>query len=119
MNDLYRKKPLADSNTTSAIRMQVGDRVRCDGKRTAWSVRASACSGRYFIATCSIFGVVYYTIIDLLGEVRGPLNIIGHGLDIFTTSGPDEGIDLAVRLLESDEGWTISHRACVPLVVTS
>ena len=87
-----------------------------DGKRTPWRVRAAACDGRYSIATCSVFGRVLYTIVDWQEKIRGPLNIVGQGMGIFTTSGPDPAIDETVRLLEEpDGGWEVSYRNRVPL----
>lgn len=115
----------------------VGDKVRFDGKRTTWRVRAHAAGGRYVIATCSMFGDVYYTVMDRLEEVRGPLNVIGGGVGIDTTDGPDTGIDAAVRMLEArpdpihaeydglpydpeewDTSWEVSRRNRVRLDIT-
>lgn len=99
--------------------------VRFDGKRTPWRVRAEACDGRYQVATCSMFGKVHYTVIDHQEQVRGPLNVIGGGMGIFTTKGPDGKIDEVVAMLEGryPDGialgtWEVSHRNRVTLVVT-
>lgn len=106
--------------------LEVGDRVRFDGKATSWLVRASACAGRYHLATASLFGAVHYTIIDHEQGIRGPMNVIGWGLGIFTTCGDDEAIDAAVRMLEEGYGtdenwyprWEVSRRGQVPLRIT-
>lgn len=42
----------------------MNERVRFDGKRTSWLVRAATKDGRYVLCTCSLFGRVHYTIID-------------------------------------------------------
>jgi hypothetical protein len=98
---------------------QSGDRLQFDGKRTSWLVRATACDGRYSIATASMFGHVWYTIIDTNEGIRGALNIIGGGMGISTTAGPDPQIDECVAMLEDrDDTWEISHRRRVPLNVT-
>lgn len=108
-----------------ALRVKVGDRVRFDNKRTSWRVRAETDDGRYFLATASIFGRVYYTVVDLRENVRGAINVIGGGMSIDTTDGPDEHIDKAIAMLEGrypkDIGrgyWEVSHRNRVPLNVT-
>jgi len=103
--------------------MNVGDRVRFDDSATSWLIRAEARDGRYHIATCALFGRVYYTILDHHAGVRGPLNIVGQGMGITTLAGPDEGIAETVRLLEevSELGsyeWEVSHRNYVPLRAT-
>lgn len=110
-----------------------GDRLRFDGKATSWLVRAQTADGRYSLATASFFGAVRHTIIDWPGGVRGAMNISGHGLSIFTTSGADGAIDEAMAMLEegiADEAqaaadgvpisgqWGISHRNQVRLHVT-
>ena len=113
-----------------------GDRVQFDGKRTSWLVRGTAMDGRYAVLTGSLFGEVYYTIADRLHEVRGPLNVIGGGVGIETTSGPDVGVDDTIRRLEGrpsrfdvehhgkdpdgwDGGlWEVSQRNRVPLIIT-
>jgi hypothetical protein len=91
-----------------------GDRIRFDGKRTSWLIRAQTEDGRYQVATCSMFGRVYYTVIDHHENVRGPLNVIGQGMGIFTTKGPDDAIDNTVSMLESG-GFEVSHRNRVAL----
>ena len=97
-----------------------GERLQFDGKRTSWLVRATACAGRYSIATASMFGRVYYTIIDVQENVRGPLNVIGGGMGIDTISGPDDQIDEVVKRLEGDDltQWEVSHRSRLPLNIT-
>lgn len=76
-----------------------------------------------------MFGRIYYTIVDEIAEVRGAMNVIGGGLGINTTEGPDEAIDEALRMLapgtpEADDivdrlgHWEISHRNRVPLDIT-
>jgi hypothetical protein len=101
---------------------QPGERVRFDGERRTWLVRATACEGRYAIATSNRFGTVLYTIIDRDENVRGPLNTLGGGLGIKTTSGPDPEIDAAVARLEGagewGSQWKVSERNRVPLVIT-
>lgn len=117
----------------------VGSRVRFDGKRTSWLVRACTSKQRYFLATAAIFGKVYYTIIDMEDRVRGAMNISGGGLGIFSTRGPDEEIDGAIAMLEEslqsaakyfaehpeNKGkveysgeWGVSSRNRVPLKIT-
>ena len=114
--------------------LNVGDRVRFDGKATSWLVRATAAGGRYAICTGSIFGVVHYTVVDRLEQIRGAVNVIGYGLGIATTSGPDDGVACAVRMLEHRPdlaltpdadpnawdglSWGVSHRNRVPLHIT-
>lgn len=127
---------LDDIAAITAPVLSVGDRLRFDGKRTSWLVRATAQQGRYAIATATLFGDVHYTIIDRLNDVRGPLNVIGGGMAIATTEGPDEGINETVRRLEArpsplaiaTEGadpdgwdfgqWEVSHRYRVGLNIT-
>ena len=116
--------------------VQVGDRLRFDGKATSWLVRARSEYGRYLLATGSIFGDVYYSILDLDENIRGPLNVIGHGVGIETLSGPDPYIDEAMAMLEGrshpdgcecgefrckihPEQYRVSRRACVPLVIST
>lgn len=73
-----------------------------------------------------MFGNVHYTIIDWQRQMRGPMNVIGWGLGIFTTSGPDPAIDKAIEMLRpslpfpDDEpcGFELSHRGEVPLSIT-
>jgi len=116
--------------------LKPGDRLQFDGKKTSWLVRAT--DDRYALATCSLFGQVYYTIIDENAGIRGAMNIIGGGLGIFTTSGPDPAIDKAMQMLRparpwteeelaagsrpaadwSEGGWEISHRNRVALNIT-
>lgn len=116
--------------------MTPGDRVRFDGKATSWLVRATAAAGRYAVCTASIFGAVHYTVIDRAEQVRGAINVIGYGLGIDTTRGPDAGVDRAVQMLEHrpnlqlhpgadpdgwdplERAWGISHRNRVPLRIT-
>jgi hypothetical protein len=66
-----------------------------------------------------MFGRVYYSVLDLREQIRGAVNVIGGGLGIFTTEGPDESIDDAVRMLQSKNefgyDWVISHRNRVQL----
>lgn len=100
---------------TEPERARVGDRVFFDNKRTSWRVRAQTADGRYQLATASMFGQVFYTVMDFTEDVRGPINVIGGGMDIFTTDGPDEAIDEAVAMLE--DGWEVSHRSRVPLFI--
>ena len=109
--------------TTTTTRPRPGDRVRFDGKSTSWLARAATRDGRYLLLTASMFGKVYYTIIDWQQDIRGAMNVIGHGLDIFTTSGPDPAIDEAIAKLQGDndwhlDQWEISHRNRVSLRIT-
>jgi hypothetical protein len=61
---------------------------------------------------------VHYTIIDWRTYYRGPLNIIGGGLGIMTSHGPDEAIDRTIEMLEEpEETWELSHRNRVPLAI--
>ncbi|GAA1812599.1 hypothetical protein [Nesterenkonia flava] len=100
-------------------KIEPGDRLQFDGKRTGWLVRGITENGRYALATASMFGDVYYTIIDESAGVRGAMNIIGGGLGIKTISGPDPDIDEAIEQLETGEyGWGISHRNQVRLNIT-
>lgn len=95
----------------------IGSRLRFDGKRTSWLARAGTQDGRYLLCTCAMFGKVFYTIIDFREQVRGPMNVIGGGLGIFTISGPDPAITDAIERLESNEGWEVSHRNRVRLKI--
>lgn len=124
----------------SAALPEIGSRLRFDGKRTSWRVRAHAGMGRYTICT-AWFGLhprtkerqVAYTIIDWHQQIRGAMNVIGGGLGIDTLDGPDPDLDEAVRMLdegvlfeiEAQEdhsipsgGWGVSHRNQVPLRIT-
>jgi hypothetical protein len=121
--------------TTIQRPVQVGDRVRFDDKRTSWLARAVTPDGRYLILTAAMFGDVYYTIIDWDQDIRGPMNVIGWGLSIDTTSGPDEHVDKAIEMLRPwpqsppdggpiplDDGlygYEVSRRGEVPLRITS
>lgn len=85
------------------------------------------------VAAFETITVPELTVVDRLEGVRGAVNVIGHGLGIDTTSGPDTAVDRAVRMLErrSDTelhpdadpdgwdplelAWGISHRNRVPL----
>lgn len=114
--------------------INVGDRLQFDGKKTSWLVRAT--DDKYALATCSLFGNVWYTIIDETAGIRGPLNVIGNGMGIFTTSGPDSAIDEVMLMLrpalpwteeqleakrrpsDISRGWEISHRNRVLLNIT-
>ncbi len=99
-------------------RLVVGDRVRFDGRATRWLVRAESADRRYSLLTASFFGKVAYSVIDWGRGIRGPINVIGQGMGIGTTSGPDPAIDEAIAMLEdSDGGWTTSHRNNVPVQV--
>ena len=77
-----------------------GWRLRFDDKATVWLVRAETANRRYSLATASLFGAVHYTIIDWQDGIRGPMNVIGGGLSIFTTDGYDPAIDEAIGMLE-------------------
>ncbi|WP_104164724.1 hypothetical protein [Arthrobacter sp. SX1312] len=100
---------------------EVGDELLFADRREWWAVRALAADRRYVILTTidrtgpASFGAVLYTIIDTEELVRGPLNVIGGGMGINTTEGPDEHIDDTVRLLEN--GFEVSHRSRVDLLV--
>lgn len=110
--------------------IKVGDHVWFDGKTTRWLVRGVTDDGRYSLATASFFGEVSYTIIDESAGIRGAMNVIGGGLGIGTTSGSDENIDAALRMLRScdpdamcshewdEHNYEISHRNRVPLNIT-
>jgi hypothetical protein len=115
------------------LNLAVDDRVRFDGKRTSWRVRGHTASGRYTVVTASFFGEVAYSIIDWEDDVRGALNVIGGGMGIDTTSGPDPAIDETIGRLEEGERdvaeaeaagaissghWAVSHRNYVPLNIT-
>ncbi|GAA4924674.1 hypothetical protein [Nesterenkonia rhizosphaerae] len=99
------------------LSIEPGDRLQFDGKRTGWLVRAVTKDGRYALATASIFGQAVYTIIDEFAGIRGAMNIIGGGLGILTTEGPDPAVDEAIADLESGN-WEISHRNNLPLDIT-
>jgi hypothetical protein len=122
-----------------SVTFAVGSRLRLDGKGTSWLVRACTSNQRYFLATCAIFGKVYYTIIDMESNIRGSMNISGGGLGIFSTSGKDENIDEAIGMLEESMSnaekyfkerpenkgkiaycgeWEVSHRNRVPLKIS-
>lgn len=97
----------------------VDTKLRFDHKSTPWRVRASTSDTRYTLATASMSGTVFYTIIDWADNQRGPMNVIGGGLGIFTSEGADEAIDEAIQMLESGEGWELSRRHSVPLDITA
>lgn len=103
---------------TADVRLRLGDRVQFDSKRTSWLCRAVTKDGRYTLLTSAMFGDVYYTIIDHERRIRGPMDIIGWGLGIFTLRGPDPAIDEAIRKLEEDH-FEVSRRGQVPLVITA
>lgn len=110
---------------TAQGELEVGDRVQFDGKRTSWKVRAFACDGRYALATAGMFGKVLYTVMDSDEGIRGPLNVVGQGMGIFTLDGPDENIDEAIAMLEgrypeeiANGHWGVSHRNRVPLIIS-
>lgn len=116
-------------NGERRIKLKPGDRVRFDGKATSWLVRASARDGRFDIATASLFGQLYYTIIDHAEGVRGALNaVFGVPEEIVMRQGSDAGIDALAKMLDGtyglDEGeepvetWEVSHRNRVPLNIT-
>jgi hypothetical protein len=90
--------------------IQVGEEVRFEFRGPWWLARAATEDKRYVLLTARIDGAVCYTIIDHSQWRRGAMNIIGGGMSIFTTSGPDEAIDEAIQMLASDDGWEISHR---------
>lgn len=117
----------------TAVDLPIDSKLRFDGKATSWRVRAHTTSGRYTLCTASLFGQVLYSIIDWTEDIRGAMNIVGGGLGIFTTAGPDEAIDEAIEMLEEGEQfeadcaadgsipsgqWTVSHRNQVPLNIT-
>ncbi|HEY9371491.1 hypothetical protein [Streptomyces sp.] len=97
-----------------------GWRVRFDGKRTTWLARAATRDGRYLILTASFFGAVHYTILDFVENVRGAMDIVGYGLGIDTTSGPDPAIDKAIDMLHGGRGggWEVSARNRVAVNIT-
>lgn len=102
---------------------EVDDRLRFDGKSTSWLVRAVNTDGRYAVATASLFGRVAYTVLDFEDGVRGPLNVIGWGMGIDTTSGPDPQIDEVIAMLDGTGAWKgntfeVSHRNRVPISIT-
>ena len=104
--------------------LAVGDRIRFDHKRTVWYVRALIPERNMVLATCAMFGTVYYTICDFNEQMRGPMNVIGGGLSIFTNQGPDPAVDeAAARLRQKMPGfdewdWEVSYRNRVPLRIT-
>lgn len=96
-----------------------GDRVRFDGKTTSWLAREGTSDGRYLLCTASVFGKTVYTIVDFDEQVRGPLNVVGHGMGIHTTRGPDPAIvETLDRLDQPGDQWCVSHRNQVPLQIT-
>lgn len=99
------------------VSIEVGAKLKFDGKKTPWLVRAVTKDRRYAIATRAMFGNVHYTIIDTDDQVRGAMNVIGGGLGIYTASGPDEDIDEAIGMLEND-GYEVSRRNRVPLAIS-
>lgn len=97
----------------------VGSKLWFDGKSTRWLVRANTKDGRYTLATASLFGQVHYTILDHETGRRGAMNVIGHGLSIFTTQGEDPHIDEAISMLEEPgKAWHLSHRNNVATNIT-
>lgn len=101
-------------------RPAVGDRVRFDGLHTSWLARAQTRDGRYLLLTAAMFGAVFYTLVDFEQNIRGAMNVIGHGLGIETKDGPDPAIDAAIAQLEDPHGgWEISHRNVVELHIDS
>lgn len=97
--------------------LKPGDRVQFDGKKTSWLVRAEAKNGLK-LATASIFGNVFYTLIDQSEGVRGAMDIIGGGLGIKTTRGDDPDVDEAIGLIDN-YGHDVSHRNRVALNITA
>ncbi|WP_028474078.1 hypothetical protein [Nocardioides alkalitolerans] len=111
-------------NDTTNVALAVDDRLRFDGKATSWRVRAVSDDGRYVLATASLFGDVAYTILDWEQGVRGPLNVIGGGMGIDTTSGPDEQINKTMNMITGTDQalaastWEVSRRNRVPIAIT-
>lgn len=121
----------------STPQVAVGDLVSFDGKRTRWLARAASEDGRWTLLTAQMFGKVFYSIIDWRRAMRGPMNVIGWGLGIFTVAGPDEAIDHAMEMLrpypplaegetlvlgdlnDGPRGFELSHRGEVRLDITS
>jgi hypothetical protein len=139
-HDMFAWPDWASAPEIEAMMPAVGTRVRFDGKRTSWRVRAHAGRGRYTICT-AWFGChprtkerqVGYTIIDWHERIRGPLNVIGGGMGIATLDGPDPAIDRTVEMLDEGVefertaaidhctpcgGWQVSQRNNLPLVIT-
>jgi hypothetical protein len=96
--------------------IKIGDRLQFDGKKTTWLVRDKAKNG-ISLATCSIFGQIYYTLIDQTAGVRGAMNVLGGGLGIETTKGDDPEIAAAIEMID-DGGFEISRRRSCPLNIT-
>lgn len=98
-----------------------------------WLARAATADNRYVLLTtvsplteeeAEEHGLpvgsrqVRYTVIDWHAYRRGALNVIGGGLGIETTSGPDEQIAEAIAMLsEPGGGWELSHRNWVRLAI--
>jgi len=99
--------------------IDVGNTIRFKDDEGSWLVRARTADGRYLLATSQKPGGVYYTLIDWNSNRRGAMNVIGNGLSIFSTEGPDPAIDEAIKMLEDpDDGWELSHRNNVPLRIS-
>jgi hypothetical protein len=105
--------------------LEVGDRVRFDAKQTSWLVRKSTDDGRFVLLTAVEFGKVLYSVIDFERLIRGPVNVLGGGMGIFTTSGPDEAIDETLDMLQGKGAkhvgghWEISRRRAAPVNITA
>lgn len=95
--------------------LRVGDRVIFREYVNGWTVRATA--RRYVLCTARIEGEVCYTILDAEQGVRGPLNVIGWGMGIETTSGPDRQVDEVMHMLR--DRWEVSHRNRVPIHINA
>lgn len=94
-------------------KFKVGDKVRFEGERNAYTIRA--CDSRYLICTKPFNPrkTVLYTIVDLQEKVRGTENLI-FGLGFET----DEDCQEALLRLQSGE-TEISYRNRVALLFKS
>jgi hypothetical protein len=72
--------------------LNVGDRVKFDGDRRWWDVRAA--DDRYVILTRQAAfqpaGIPVYTIVDWERDLRGPCNRLKNGWDMEDPDGPEK-----------------------------
>lgn len=100
--------------------LEVGMRVKFDGDRKWWHVRATD-GERFTILTRQADfqpkGTSFYTIIDEKRALRGPCNLIGQGWEI---EAPNGVLDLmrALRGEDPDLSYVeVSHRNNVPILI--
>lgn len=112
--------------------LTAGDRVKFDHERRSWLVRGVTPDGRYALVTSPHGETVMYTVIDREESIRGPLNVIGGGVGIRTSKGPDQKVAAAIDMLlpktplpadgavrpYERRGFTVSQHNRVDLMIT-